>query len=102
MKASSRRPDDGYAWATLELSAGRRDEALTIFGQLAERGFDLAAALRRDRGLDPEARYQIGFHFAERRHPGGEEILTAVAAAAGRTKVGKMARAKLRSAGYAT
>src|SRR6185436_16584316 len=47
-------PDDGYAWATLELAAGRRDEALAIFGQLTERGFDLAAALRRDRGLDAE------------------------------------------------
>jgi HEAT repeat protein len=94
-------PDDGYAWATLELAAGRRDEALTIFGQLAERGFDLAEALRRDRSLDAEARYQIGFHFAERRHPVGEEILSAVAEAAGRTKVGQMARAKLRSAGYA-
>jgi hypothetical protein len=97
-------PDDGYAWATLELAEGRRDEAFTIFGQLAERGFDLAAALRRDRALDAEARYQIGFHFAERRHPAGEEILTAVAEACGRTKVGKklgkMARAKLRSAGY--
>ncbi|HSZ81213.1 MAG TPA: HEAT repeat domain-containing protein [Polyangia bacterium] len=93
-------PDDGYAWATLELAQGRRDEALTIFGQLTERGFDLAAALRRDRALDAEARYQIGFHFAERRHPVGEEILTAVAEAAGRTKVGQMARAKLRSAGY--
>jgi HEAT repeat protein len=93
-------PDDGYAWATLELSQGRRDEAFTIFGQLAERGFDLAAALRRDRALDAEARYQIGFHFAERRHPAGEEILTAVASACGRTKVGQMARAKLRSAGY--
>jgi HEAT repeat protein len=94
-------PDDGYAWATLELAAGRRDEALTIFGQLTERGFDLAAALRRDRALDAEARYQIGFHFADQRHPVGEEILTAVAAAAGRTKVGQMARAKLKSAGYA-
>jgi HEAT repeat protein len=94
-------PDDGYAWATLELAAGRRDEAFTIFGQLTERGFDLAAALRRDRGLDAEARYQIGFHFAERRHPVGEEILSAVAEAAGRTKVGQMARAKLKSAGYA-
>jgi HEAT repeat protein len=93
-------PDDGYAWATLELAQGRRDEAFTIFGQLTERGFDLAAALRRDRALDAEARYQIGFHFAERRHPAGEEILTAVAEAAGRTKVGQMARAKLRSAGY--
>jgi len=94
-------PDDGYAWATLELGAGRRDEAFTIFGQLTERGFDLAAALRRDRGLDAETRYQIGFHFAERRHPVGEEILSAVAEAGGRTKVGQMARAKLRSAGYA-
>jgi HEAT repeat protein len=93
-------PDDGYAWATLELAQGRRDEAFTIFGQLTERGFDLAAALRRDRALDAEARYQIGFHFAERRHPVGEEILTAVADAAGRAKVGQMARAKLRSAGY--
>jgi hypothetical protein len=93
-------PDDGYAWATLELAQGRRDEAFTIFGQLTERGFDLAAALRRDRALDAEARYQIGFHFAERRHPVGEEILTAVAEACGRTKVGQMARAKLRSAGY--
>src|SRR5450432_1521739 len=100
-RAADATPDDGYAWATLELAAGRRDEALTIFGQLAERGFDLAAALRRDRALDAEARYQIGFHFAERRHPVGEEILSAVAEAAGRTKVGQMARAKLRSAGYA-
>lgn len=94
-------PDDGYALATLELATGRRDEALTIFGQLAERGFDLAAALRRDRGLDAETRYQIGFHFAERRHPVGEEILTLVVETAGRTKVAQMARAKLRSSGYA-
>jgi HEAT repeat protein len=94
-------PDDGYALATLELATGRRDEALTIFGQLAERGFDLAAALRRDRGMDAETRYQIGFHFAERRHPAGEEILTLVVETAGRTKVAQMARAKLRSSGYA-
>ena len=94
-------PEDGYTWATLELAKGRRDEAFTIFGQLTDRGFDLAAALRRDRGLDAEARYHIGFHFAERRHAVGEEILSAVAEASGRTKVGQMARAKLRSAGYA-
>jgi HEAT repeat protein len=94
-------PDDGYDWATLELAKGRRDEALAIFGQLTERGFDLATALRRDRALPAETRYLIGFHFAERRHPVGEEILSAVAEAAGRTKVGQMARAKLRSAGYA-
>jgi HEAT repeat protein len=90
-------PEDGYAWATLELAAGRRDEAFTIFGQLTERSFDLASALRRDRGLAAETRYQIGFHFADRQHPAGEEILSAVVEAAGRTKVGQMARAKLRS-----
>jgi HEAT repeat protein len=94
-------PDDGYALATLELASGRRDEALTIFGQLAERGFDLAAALRRDRSMDAETRYQIGFHFAERRHPAAEEILTLVVETAGRTKVAQMAKAKLRSSGYA-
>jgi HEAT repeat protein len=99
-RAPAATPDDGYAWATLELGAGRRDEAFTIFGQLAERGFDLASALRRDRALDAEARYQIGFHFAESRHPVGEEILSAVADAAGRTKLGQMARAKLKSSGY--
>jgi hypothetical protein len=93
-------PDDGYALAALELKHGRRDEALAIIGQLLERGFDLAAALGKDRALDLERRYQIGFHLAERRHPAGEEILSEVARAGGRTKIGQMARAKLRSAGY--
>jgi len=92
-------PEDGYALAILELLAGRRDESLLVFRQLADRGFDVASALRRDRALSTEQRYQIGFHFAEQRHPLGEEILTAVAEAAGRAKVGQMARAKLRSAG---
>ncbi len=93
-------PDDGYALAILELLTGRRDEAFVVFSQLADRGFDVAAALRRDRALDADQRYQIGFHFAERRHPLGEEILTAVAETAGRAKIGQMARAKLRSAGF--
>jgi hypothetical protein len=93
-------PDDGYALAALELAAGRRDQAILIFGQLVDRGFDVAAALRRDRSLDAEQRYQIGFHFAERRHPLGEEVLTALVESAGRSKLGQMARAKLKSAGF--
>jgi hypothetical protein len=92
-------PEDGYRLAALELLHGRRDEAFTIFGQLLDRGFDLAAALARDRALDLEARYQIGFHLAERRQPAGEEVLAAVAEAGGRAKVAKMARAKLKSLG---
>jgi hypothetical protein len=94
-------PDDGYALATLELAAGRRDEALVVFGQLADRGFDVAAALKKDRSLDVDQRYQIGFHFAEQQHQLGEEILTAIAQTPGRSKVVQMAKAKLRSAGLA-
>lgn len=92
-------PQDGYALAVAELGAGHRDEALAIFRQLLDRGFDLAASLRRDRQLEAETRYQIGFHLADQRHPAAEEILGDVAKA-GRGKAAQMAKAKLRSAGY--
>ena len=92
--------DDGYALAAAELEAGRRDEAFTIFGQLIDRGFDLAAAVHRDRHLDPGQRYQIGFALVERRQAAGEEILSELARG-GRSKVAAMAKAKLASAGYA-
>lgn len=92
-------PQDGYALAVAELVAGHRDEALGIFRQLLDHGFDLAAALRRDRQLEAEARYQIGFHLADQRHPAAEEILGDVASA-GRSKAAQMAKAKLKSAGY--
>jgi hypothetical protein len=98
-RASDATPDDGYTLAAAELRAGRRDEALGIVGQLLDRGFDLPAALRKDRGITPEQRYQIGFHLAERRHPAGEEVLTDLAGA-GRNKIATMAKAKLKSAGY--
>ena len=92
-------PEDGYALAVAELAAGRRDEAHGIFRQLLDRGFDLAGALRADRRVDGEARYQIGFRLAEDRHAAAEEILGDVASA-GRGKVAQMAKAKLRSSGY--
>jgi len=92
-------PQDGYALAAAELGAGHRDEALAIFRQLLDRGFDLAASLRRDRQLDAETRYQIGFHLADQRHPAAEEILGDVAKG-GRGKAAQMAKAKLKSAGY--
>ena len=98
--AADASPDDGYALAAAELRAGRRDEALGIVQQLVDRGFDVAAALRKDRQLSPEQRYQVGFILVERRQPAGEEILTDLASA-GRNKIAKMAKAKLKSAGYA-
>ena len=91
--------DDGYALASAELAAGRRDEALVIFRQLLERGFDLGAAVRKDRQLAPEQRYQIGFALIERRDSAGEEILSDLAGS-GRSKIAAMAKAKLKSAGY--
>ncbi len=98
--AADATPGDGYALAAAELRAGRRDEALAIVQQLVERGFDVAAALRKDRQVSPEQRYQVGFILIERRHPAGEEILTDLAGA-GRNKIATMAKAKLKSAGYA-
>ena len=98
-RAADATPDDGYALAAAELRAGRRDEALAIVQQLVERGFDVAGALRRDRQVSPEQRYQVGFTLVERRHPAGEEILADLAGA-GRNKIAKMAKAKLKSAGY--
>jgi hypothetical protein len=92
--------DDGYALASAELRAGRRDEALVIFGQLLDRGFDLGASVRQDRQLGPEQRYQIGFSLIERRDAAGEEILTDLAGS-GRSKIAVMAKAKLKSAGHA-
>ena len=98
-RAADATPDDGYALAAAELRAGRRDEALAIVQQLVERGFDVAGALRKDRQVSPEQRYQVGFILVERRHPAGEEILTDLAGA-GRNKIATMAKAKLKSAGY--
>jgi hypothetical protein len=98
-RAGDATADDGYALGAAELLAGHRDEALTIVGQLLDRGFDLAAALRRDRSLTPEQRYQIGFHLVEGRQAAGEEVLADLAGS-GRGKIAKMAKAKLKSAGY--
>jgi len=94
------RPEDSYALASLELGAGRRDEAFAMLARLLERGFDVGKALKADRSLGPEGRYLVGFHFVERGHPLGEDVLSALAESAGRGKIGKMARAKLKSAGF--
>jgi HEAT repeat protein len=90
-------PDDGYALAALELTHGLKDEAFNVMSQLADQGYDVGTALRKDRSLGDQQRYEIGFHFVERGHPLGEEALTLVAASAGRSKLGQMARSKLKT-----
>jgi HEAT repeat protein len=96
--------EDRYALASLELARGPKDtriairaadESLKMLSQLATRGFDVGSALRKDKSLELEALYYVGFHFAEAKSPLGEELLEDVVKKGGRTKVGKMAKNKL-------
>ncbi len=82
-------------------SAREADESLRIFGFLLRQGFDLTTALRKDRSLDLDTLYYVGFHFIEEDHPVGEELLQQVVQQAGRKKLGKMAKNKLELAGRA-
>ena len=51
------------------------------------------------RSLELEDRYYVGFHFVEAGVPLGEELLEEVVKKAGRGKLGKMAKNKLKLAG---
>ena len=95
--------DDRYALASLELLRSNRDtrpasragdEGLRLLGLLVRSGFDVAKALRKDRALDLEHLYYIGFHFTELDHPVGDELLEEVVKKGGRAKVAKMAKNK--------
>src|SRR5262249_6230326 len=96
--------DDRYVLASLDLARGARDtrpaarasdEGLRQLSVLLGRGYDLAAALRKDRALGPEQIYYVGFHFAEEGHPLGQELLREVVKKGGRGKVARMAKNKL-------
>jgi hypothetical protein len=96
--------EDRYALAVAELARGSRDtraaaraanEALRLFGAMVDRGTDVATMLRKDRSLDLEDLYFLGFHFAEENLPLGEELLRLIVEKGGRAKIAKMARSKL-------
>ena len=96
--------DDRYRLASMLLkdshkdtrpSARASDESLALLEGLAGSSFDVAAALRKDKGLELDDLYYVGFHFAEDQHPLGQELLAEVVKKAGRTKIGKMAKNKL-------
>jgi hypothetical protein len=63
--------------------------------RLASRGFDVVGRMRKDRSIDMEAVYYVGFHFSERREPIGADLLRVVIEKEGRTKLAKMAKSKL-------
>ncbi len=96
--------DDRYQLASLELSKSNRDtrpasragdESLRLLGGLLRHGFDVARALKKDRAVDLDHLYYVGFHFSEEGHPVGEELLEEVVKKGGRAKVAKMAKNKL-------
>jgi hypothetical protein len=96
--------EDRYALASAELARGAQDtraaaragdESLRLLGSLLDRGVDVGAKLRKDKALELDHLYYVGFHFSEEGHPLGEELLRIVADEGGRAKIGKMARSKL-------
>jgi hypothetical protein len=96
--------DDRYGLASLLLAKSPKDtrhasragdESLTMLGSLLSRGYDVAGALKKDRTLELEHLYYVGFHFSEEGHPLGDELLTRVVDEGGRGKVAKMAKNKL-------
>jgi HEAT repeat protein len=102
--------EDRYRYASLVLrsspldplpQARGRDESLVLLDDLTRRGFDFAAALEKDKALEPEHLFYVGFCFVEEGHPLGRELLEHVAKTGGRTKLAKMAKNKLGLAGDA-
>jgi HEAT repeat protein len=96
--------EDRYLLASLELQKGTRDTrpaaraqdpALQKLALLLSRGYDVAAALRKDRSMELGDLYYVGFHFVEQGHPIGEELLAEVVKKGGRAKVARMAKNKL-------
>lgn len=84
-------------------SASRRsDDALRELERLLRLGFDVAAALRKDRSIDLDALYYVGFHLIEANHPVGEDLLHVVVKKGGRRKIATMARNKLKLTGKAS
>ncbi len=99
--------EDRYRLASAELTQSRRDTSpaarqrdpsLRLLSALLDRGYDVGGALKRDRALDGEELYYVGFHFIEEDHPLGEELLADVVNKGGRSKLAKMAKNKLQLA----
>jgi hypothetical protein len=95
---------DRFTLASLELrksaldtrpQSRSADGALSRLRYLATRGFDVGGALRRDRALDLNHLFYVGFHFSEEGHTLGDDLLEHVVKKGGKSKVAKAAKNKL-------
>jgi hypothetical protein len=96
--------EDRYTLASIELRKSTLDTrpqtraadgALSRLKYLTTRGYDVAAALRKDRALELDHLYYVGFHFAEEGHTLGDDLLEHVVKKGGKSKVAKAAKNKL-------
>ncbi len=96
--------EDRYALASVELrksaldtrpQARAADGALSRLRNLVTRGFDVAGALRRDRTLELDHLFYVGFHFEEEGHTLGDDLLEHVVKKGGKSKIAKAAKNKL-------
>jgi HEAT repeat protein len=106
-KSDQATADDRFRLAFTLLGSGHKDtsnrdgdEALEQFEKLLRSGHDVVGALRRERGVELEALYYLGFHLIEQGHPAGEDLLRWVMDRGARKKIAKMARNKLQLAGH--
>lgn len=87
----------------LALTARQTDPALRFFGNLLARNAAvLAERLKKDKSLEPEDFFYLGFHFAERSHVEktfGAAMLQHVATQYTRREIGKAAKKKLQVEG---
>lgn len=101
-------PEDRYAHAVRQLVRGAhdvhpaaraRDSSLLDLDKLRAEGFPLAARLLKEKGLSDEARFYVGFHFAESNDPAafglGGDLLEALSKK-GKGKLAKAAKNKLK------
>ncbi len=108
---------DRFGLAVIELKKSKKDTrpairngdgALHRLSGLLARGFDVASSLKKERSLELEDLYYVGFHFAEvgtgagpasgvggRAGDTGDDLLRHVVDKGGRTKIGKAAKNKL-------
>jgi len=102
-------PDEKFALAIAQLKlhphdvtavTARHDPALDLLADLhRSSAFPVLDALKKEKALEPEDLFYLGFRFAEGGtdvRPLGEDILEFVAGRHGRTKVGKSAKNKLK------
>jgi len=96
--------DDRYTLASLELRRSpldtrsqtrAADGALSRLRYLVTRGYDVASALRKDRTLELDHLYYVGFHFTEEGHTLGDDLLQHVIDKSPKSKLGKAAKNKL-------